>query len=421
MNSASCETEGTPQTRDTGPANWGPAHRRWLAAVVCRTPAPQIVLQAYGRAVTAHTARLGRLDHARPAPATAWRVHPVVAALQARRGVQFTVAVTTVAALGAHTRGANPRQLLKCFGLIPAADASGARRRPGTRTTAGHAHARRALVAGAWASRDPATVSRHVQRRLAQQPTAIQDLSGKAPVRLCTRVRRLLARGKQATHVVVAMARDLVGLRWAMAQQVPGTLSVQPPPRGSINRGQSRSATSRARCRDDTGHGVGGRRYGSSPHGIRAMGGMLPPVVRPWGHRPQGGLHEPSGWCCASRPHAIPTAWCRAGTGRPARSGHRRETEVKARRPEQLARFAPSIGSGAAPVWCHPRRREEAARTPRASSEAGTGRRPVRWDPTHEDQPAQPPNVTGSASFDGPLDQQDMSLQKTDENFYAGS
>ena len=38
--------------RYTGQANWGPAHLRWLAEVVCPTPAQQIVFQEYIRAVT---------------------------------------------------------------------------------------------------------------------------------------------------------------------------------------------------------------------------------------------------------------------------------------------------------------------------------------------------------------------------------
>jgi transposase len=48
--------------RDTGRANWSPAHLRWLSEVVCPTAAQHIVLQEYVRAVTEHTARLQRLD-----------------------------------------------------------------------------------------------------------------------------------------------------------------------------------------------------------------------------------------------------------------------------------------------------------------------------------------------------------------------
>jgi len=209
--------------RYTGAATWGPAHLRWLAEVVCPTPAQQIVFQAYVRAVTEHTERLGRLAQELQEQVTAWRLHPVVEALQALRGVQFTVAVTTVAELGDLTRFDNPRQLMSFLGRIPSEYSSGERRRQGSLTKAGNTHARRALVAGAWAYRYPAKVSRHIQLRLEEQPKAIQAISWKAQVRLCKRFRRLMACGKNANQVVVAIARELVGCRWAIAKQVPVT------------------------------------------------------------------------------------------------------------------------------------------------------------------------------------------------------
>jgi hypothetical protein len=85
---------------DMGRASWGPAHRRWRSAVVCPTPAPPRVFQADVRAVNAQTARLQRLEQALQDPVQTWRLAPVVDALQARRGVPCTVAVTTVAARG---------------------------------------------------------------------------------------------------------------------------------------------------------------------------------------------------------------------------------------------------------------------------------------------------------------------------------
>ena len=194
--------------RSTGQATWNPAHRRWLSAVVCPTPAQPIVFQEYVRAVNEQTARLQRLEQELQEQVKSWRLNPVVEALQALRGVQFTVAVTTVAELGDLTRFENPRQLMGYLGLTPSESSSGERRRPGAITKAGNTHARRALVEGAWASRYPAKVSRHLQLRLENQPKAIQDISWKAQVRLCTRYRRLLARGKHANQVVVAIARE---------------------------------------------------------------------------------------------------------------------------------------------------------------------------------------------------------------------
>jgi transposase len=140
-----------PDMRETGPAHWRPAPRSWRAAVGCPTPAPPRVCQAYGRAVTAHPARLQRRAQARHAPVHTWRLAPVVEALQALRGVQGTVAVTSVAARGARTRGDHPRQRMRYLGLTPSAYASGERRRQGGLTTAGTTQARRALVEGAWA------------------------------------------------------------------------------------------------------------------------------------------------------------------------------------------------------------------------------------------------------------------------------
>ena len=147
----------------------------------------------------------------------------MVEALQALRGVQFTVAVTMVAEVGDLSRFDTPRELLKCLGLIPSAYSSGERRQQGSITKAGHTHARRALVEGAWTYRYPAKVSRHLQLRLEQHPKVIQDISWKAQVRLCQRDRRLVAKGTHANVVTVAMARELVGFMWAIAKEVPVT------------------------------------------------------------------------------------------------------------------------------------------------------------------------------------------------------
>jgi len=208
-------------SRSTGRANWGAAHLRWLSEVVCPTPAQQIVFQEYVRAVTEHTERLERLEQALKEHVPSWRLNPVVEALQALRGVQFTVAVTLVAELGDLTRVEHPTELMKYLGLTPSEYTTGERRRQGSITKTGTTHARRVRVEGAWAYRYPANVSRHLQLRLEKQPHVIQAISWKAQVRLCQRYRRRLARGKHANQVVVAIAREFVGFMGAIAKQVP--------------------------------------------------------------------------------------------------------------------------------------------------------------------------------------------------------
>jgi transposase len=137
--------------RYVGRANWGPAHLRWLSEVVCPTPAQQIVFQEYVRAVSEHHDRLQRLEQELHEQVNAWRWSPVVEALQALRGVPLTVAVTLGAEMGALTRFDSPRDLMKLMGLIPSEHSSGEQRRQGSITKAGHTHARRVLVEGAWA------------------------------------------------------------------------------------------------------------------------------------------------------------------------------------------------------------------------------------------------------------------------------
>jgi transposase len=173
--------------------------------------------------VSEHHERLQRLEQELHEHVKAWRFYPVVEARQALRGGQCTVAVTLVADMGALTRCESPRELMKFLGLIPSEHSSGEQRRQGSMTKVGNSHARRVLVEGAWAYRYPAKVSRHLHLRLENQPTVIQDIRWKAQVKLCNRYRRLVARGKHANVVTVAIARELAGFLWAMAKEVPIT------------------------------------------------------------------------------------------------------------------------------------------------------------------------------------------------------
>lgn len=204
--------------RYTGRANWSAEHLRWLARLVLPTPAQQIVFQEYVRTVSERTELLRRLEaelleHAKP-----WRLYPVVEALQALRGVQFTVAITTIAELGDLTRFDNPRQLMSYLGLTPSEYSSGERRRLGGITKTGNAHARRALVEAAKAYRHRAKVSEQIQARQQHLPKAICDIAWRAQLRLCGRYRKLLGRGKHPNTIAAALARELAGFMWAIAR-----------------------------------------------------------------------------------------------------------------------------------------------------------------------------------------------------------
>src|SRR5262249_40885885 len=182
---------------------------RWLARLVFPTPAQQIVFQEYVRTVSERTELLHRLEAELLAQAQTWRFHPVVEALQALRGVQFTVAIITVAELGDLRRFDTPRQLMAYLGLTPSEYTSSDRRRQGGITKTGNSHARRALIEAAKAYRRRAKVSEQIQARQQHLPKAICDIAWRAQVRLCGRYRKLLGRGKHPTAVAAAIAREL--------------------------------------------------------------------------------------------------------------------------------------------------------------------------------------------------------------------
>ena len=209
--------------RYEGQARWTPAHLRWLARVVCPTPAQQIVFQEYLRTINEQNERLARLEQALREQVEHWWLAPVVEAVQALRGVQFTTAVTLIAELGDLNRFVHPRQLMSYLGLTPSEYSSGSKRQQGGITKSGNTHARRVLVESAWAYRHPAKVSAYLQKRIGHLPQELQDLSWKAQVRLCKRYRSLCARGKHVNEVVVAIARELAAFIWAVAKIVPVT------------------------------------------------------------------------------------------------------------------------------------------------------------------------------------------------------
>src|SRR6266446_6666129 len=94
-----------------GARAWTLAYRRWLTTVRFAHPAQQIVLQDYIHAVQDAEARLDRLTRQIEELLPSWAMAPVVAALQAMRGVALVVAVTVVAEVGDFRRFANARQL----------------------------------------------------------------------------------------------------------------------------------------------------------------------------------------------------------------------------------------------------------------------------------------------------------------------
>jgi transposase len=214
--------------RYQGRANWKEKHLRWLADEVrLPDPAQQVVFQEYVNTVTEAAHRMERLIGEIRHYVEGWRLYPVVKALMALRGVQLIVAVTVIAELGDLTRFENPKQLMNYLGLTPCEYSSGERQRRGAITKTGNRHARRILIEAAWSYRYLPKVSPEIQKRQEDLPLPIRDIAWKAQLRLTKRYRIMSQRGKSPNVTVVAIARELAGFMWAIAQAAP--LSIASP------------------------------------------------------------------------------------------------------------------------------------------------------------------------------------------------
>src|SRR6185436_12611282 len=204
----------------SGRSSWGAAHLRWLARVTMPHAAQQIVFQEYLHAITEAGERVARHERALRDALPTWTLAPVVAALQALRGVQLIAAITLVAEIQDFWRFTSPRQLMAYLGLVPREDSSGPRRRQGAITKAGNSPARRMVVEIAHHYRYPPRVSPVIARRQAELPKPVTDIAWTAQTRLCARFKRLAARRVPHNKIVVAIARELCGFVWAIAREV---------------------------------------------------------------------------------------------------------------------------------------------------------------------------------------------------------
>jgi transposase len=204
--------------RYTGTANWGPKHRRWLSEFVFATPWSQIAFEEHRRAIDERVAQCERLEKALREAAPQWYWYPVVEAIQALRGVQFTVAITLIAEIGDLSRFEHPRQLMAWLGVTPSEHSSGGSRKLGGITKAGNSYARKVLIEAAWSYRFPAKVSRIIQVRHEHLPRPVIDRAWDAQLRLCSRFRKLTAHGKHKNVAVVCVARELAAFIWDIAR-----------------------------------------------------------------------------------------------------------------------------------------------------------------------------------------------------------
>jgi transposase len=203
-----------------GKSRWTKMHMNWILDIKMPHEAQQIVMEEYRRRVEHDAACVDILTEQIRRLNQSWRWSPVVDALQALRGVSLITATTVIAEMGDLRRFSHPRQLMAAIGLVPSEHSSGGKRHQGAITKTGNGHVRKVLVESGWNYRHPARLTRHIERRHRGLDKAVVDIAWHAQRRLCGRYHQLSMRGKNVKLITTAVARELCGFIWGVAQQV---------------------------------------------------------------------------------------------------------------------------------------------------------------------------------------------------------
>ncbi|WP_228552381.1 transposase [Gracilibacillus salitolerans] len=146
---------------------------------------------------------------------------PLIQKLMTLRGIAVITATSLAAEIGSFGRFPQPSGFMSYTELVPSESSSGDARRLEAITKTGNRHIRKLLIEAAWSYRHKPAVGRDLKRRQNGQPTNILSISWKAQHRLHKKYYRLMGRGKESGKAITAVARELAGFIWAIAN-APG-------------------------------------------------------------------------------------------------------------------------------------------------------------------------------------------------------
>jgi transposase len=199
---------------------WTYAYREWLDGLSFKYSTQSIVFEEYRQHLVEIEQRTHRLEKEIQAQAEQGYHAPMIQALQVLRGVAVITATALIAEIGSFRRFNTASQFMAYVGLVPSESSSGEVRRQGNITKTGNRHARRLLIESAWSYRYKPVVKGKLKKRQEGQSATITAISWKAQNRLHNKYYRLLSKGKAAPKAITAVARELAGFIWAVAQEV---------------------------------------------------------------------------------------------------------------------------------------------------------------------------------------------------------
>lgn len=205
-----------------GVRSWTAKHLLWVKTLRFEHAAQEATFVDYLHEVEHAAERVARLEGAidQAVESMPAEMRAVIAGLQALRGIRKVSAATIVAEVGPLTRFSRPKQLMGYSGMVSREDSTGSSVRRGAITKTGNAHLRRIVGEAAWAYQHRPAMSPLLKKRQEGLSEEIKEIAWKAQHRLCSRYRRLLAKGKIRQKVATAIGRELLGFIWAIGTQV---------------------------------------------------------------------------------------------------------------------------------------------------------------------------------------------------------
>ena len=205
-----------------GVKSWTSKHLSWVKTLRFEHPAQEATFLDYLHEVEHAAERVVRLEHAidQAIEAAAPEMRALITGLQALRGIKKVSAATIVAEVGPLSRFARPKQLMGYSGMVSSEKSTGNSVQRGAITKTGNAHLRRIAGEAAWAYQYRPAMSPVLKKRQEGLSEEVKEIAWKAQHRLCSRFRRLTAKGKLRQKVTTAIGRELLGFVWAIGIQV---------------------------------------------------------------------------------------------------------------------------------------------------------------------------------------------------------
>jgi transposase len=198
--------------------NWSARHRAWLTKIDLGDAGAQVTLLDYLGAIDALLVRREALESTITQLIADSPWADTVARSRCLRGIDTLSAAGLCAEIGDWERFARAGHLMSYLGLVPSENSSGEKRQQGAITKSGSGHGRRLLVEAAWHYRRAPAKGQALKRCQEGQAPQVLAISWKTQQRLHRTWRRLDSeRGKRRTIVAVAVARELAGFCWAIA------------------------------------------------------------------------------------------------------------------------------------------------------------------------------------------------------------